>query len=165
MGLNYHIKSPSQHFMTLWRVNCGNISCYEPFSTGRFTIRKVDMSKILLVDDDEFVVEYLKAHLEEWGYDVLGASGGRSAIDMAVSETPGLIIMDINMPGVTGYEVIAELKGNPQTAGIPIVALTANKTAEDRDHAYEIGCEGYISKPIVDVDVIRNTVRRILGEN
>lgn len=123
------------------------------------------MSKILLVDDDEFVVEYLKTHLEEWGYDVVEASGGRSAIEMAASESPSLIIMDINMPGITGYEAITELKGNSRTTGIPIMALTANKTAEDRDHAYEIGCEGYISKPIVDVDIIRDTVVRVLGEN
>ena len=72
---------------------------------------KVDMSKILLVDDDELVVEYLKTHLEEWGYGVVEASGSRSAKDMGVSEMPNLIIMDINMPGITGYEAIAEIKG------------------------------------------------------
>ena len=116
------------------------------------------------MDEDEFVVEYLRTHLEDWGYDVVDASSGRLALDLAASQTPNLIIMDINMPGLTGYEAIAELKGNSATAGIPILALTANKTAEDRDQAYEMGCEGYISKPIIDVDIIQDVVIRILGE-
>ena len=117
------------------------------------------------MDEDEFVVEYLRTHLEDWGYDVVDASSGRLALDLAASQTPNLIIMDINMPGLTGYEAIAELKGNSATAGIPILALTANKTAEDRDQAYEMGCEGYISKPIIDVDIIQDAVLRILGGN
>ena len=112
------------------------------------------MSKILLVDDDEFVVEYLKTHLEEWGYGIVEVSGGRSAINMAVSDTANLIIMDINMPGITGYEAIAELKSNSRNAEIPIIALTANKTVEDTDQAYEMGCAGHISKPTIDIYII-----------
>ena len=94
------------------------------------------MSKILLVDDDEFVVEYLKTHLEEWGYGIVEVSGGRSAINMAVSDTANLIIMDINMPGITGYEAIEELKSNSRNAEIPIIALTANKKGVSDDWAY-----------------------------
>ena len=63
-----------------------------------------------------------------------------------------LMIMDINMPGITGYEAILVLKGNSWNTGIPIMALRANKTTEGRGQSYEMGCEGYILKPIIDVE-------------
>lgn len=121
------------------------------------------MVKILLVDNDEFVIEYLKAHLMDWGYEVLSAQDGADAVSLASSTIPDLIIMDINMPVMTGYETIKKIKSEDNTARVPIIALTANNTAEDRDHAYEVGCQAYIAKPIVDIDVVREVVTRILS--
>ncbi len=122
------------------------------------------MKKILLIDDDELVRDYIKACLVDWGYEMIDSCDADSGIEMAVSAMPDLILMDINMPGTNGYEAIERLRGDQQTRALPIIALTANNTAEDRDQAYEMGCMAYVAKPIVDTDILREAVTRCLPD-
>ncbi len=122
------------------------------------------MKKILLIDDDELVRDYIKACLVDWGYEMIDSGDGDSGIEMAVLEMPDLILMDINMPGTNGYEAIGRLRDDQQTRELPIIALTANNTAEDRDQAYEMGCKAYVAKPIVDTDILREAVMRCLPD-
>lgn len=120
------------------------------------------MRKILVVDDDEHVRDYLLAHLAGWGYGVESCTSGASAIEMALEDTPDLLILDINMPGMTGYEVISKLRLENATQNVPIIALSANSASGDRDEAYELGCNAYLAKPIIDVDTLRAAIERLL---
>lgn len=120
------------------------------------------MVKILLVDDDEYVRDYIKAYLVDWEHDVTDTRDGNSALVIANADPPDLILMDINMPGMTGYEAMSKLRDNPISKDVPVIALTANIAAEDRDQAYEMGCKAYVAKPIVDIELLKEAVQRAL---
>jgi len=104
--------------------------------------------KILVVDDNkdnrELVVKVLRRH----GYDIIEAADGEEALKKAETERPVLILMDISLPKIDGYEVTRRLKRQEYFKGIPIIALTAHAMKGDREKALCSGCEGYISKPI-----------------
>ncbi len=95
------------------------------------------------------------------GYEVLEASDGVEGIAMARSEHPDLILMDMNLPEVDGYELTAKIKDDPELADIPVVAMTANVMQGDREKALQAGCIGYIPKPI-DVDSLPGQVADFL---
>jgi CheY-like chemotaxis protein len=121
------------------------------------------MSKVLLVDDDTLIRKFLKLHFESNGFSVTEAENGREALSMATSEMPDLIIMDMNMPVMTGWDAARELKKpGAVTAGIPIIALTAHKTPEDQNAAHESGCDTFVEKPI-DPERLFKAVQRVLG--
>lgn len=117
--------------------------------------------KILLVEDNELNFEIAKTVLEEAGFRVDGASNGKEAVDKASDNTYDVILMDIQMPIMDGYEATKELRklGNRT----PIIAMTANAFSEDRKKAKEVGMDGYISKPI-DVKSLASTIMNILGD-
>ena len=106
------------------------------------------MPKILLVEDNEMNRDMLSRRLERHGYSVITAHDGRQGHAMALSEAPDLILMDVGLPEMDGWEVTRLLKNNAQTRHIPIVALTAHAMVSDREKAFESGCDDYDTKPI-----------------
>ncbi len=106
------------------------------------------MAKILLVEDNEMNRDMLSRRLERRGYQVLIAVDGGQGVAMAQSEAPDLILMDMSLPVLDGWEVARQLKAAPETRGIPIIALTAHAMVGDREKALEAGCDDYDTKPI-----------------
>ena len=106
------------------------------------------MSKVLLVEDNEMNRDMLSRRLERKGYEVVFAQDGSIAVDMASSETPDLILMDMSLPVLDGWEATRRIKADSATSGIPIIALTAHAMAGDREKAMEVGCEDYDTKPV-----------------
>jgi len=104
--------------------------------------------KILLVEDNEMNRDMLSRRLERKGYQIVMAVDGGAGVEMATSETPDLILMDMSLPVLNGWEATRRIKANPQTKGIPVIALTAHAMATDREKALEAGCEDYDTKPI-----------------
>jgi len=108
--------------------------------------------KILLVEDNEMNRDMLSRRLIRRGFEVAMAVDGQLAIEMSVSEAPDLILMDISLPVVNGWDATRAIRANPATAKIPIIALTANANESDRNQALAAGCDDYDTKP---VDVVR----------
>ena len=106
------------------------------------------MSKILLVEDNEMNRDMLSRRLQRKGYEVLIAVDGEAGVTMAVSERPDLILMDMSLPVLDGWEATRRLKEILETAAIPVIALTAHVMAGDRDKALEAGCDDFDAKPI-----------------
>jgi len=104
--------------------------------------------KILVVDDNQDSRELVVKVLKNKGYEIIEATDGEEAIEKAVGEKPDLILLDISIPKLNGYEVTRRLKSREEFKEVPIVALTAHAMKGDRAKALEAGCEGYISKPI-----------------
>jgi CheY-like chemotaxis protein len=106
------------------------------------------MPKILLVEDDETNMDMLSRRLQSKGYCVVRALDGKEGYSLARSESPDLILMDISLPTMDGWEVTRLLKAGQATRHIPIIALTAHSLITDREKAYEAGCDEYETKPI-----------------
>ena len=106
------------------------------------------MPKILLVEDNEMNRDMLSRRLLRKGYAVVMAHDGEQALVLAGSEDPDLILMDISLPKMDGWEVTRLLKSNSKTKGIPVIALTAHALSTDRQKAFEIGCDDYDTKPV-----------------
>ncbi len=106
------------------------------------------MAKILLVEDNEMNRDMLSRRLARKGYDVAIATDGQHGIDMAASENPDLILMDMSLPVIDGWEATRRIKGAADTSAIPIIALTAHAMAIDRIKAMEAGCDDYDTKPV-----------------
>ena len=104
--------------------------------------------KILLVEDNEMNRDMLSRRLMKRGYDVVMAVDGQEGLDMASSKAPGLILLDMSLPVLDGWEAARRLKLNTVTASIPIIALTAHALAGDREKSLEAGCDDYDTKPI-----------------
>lgn len=103
--------------------------------------------KVLAVDDEPHILFILSQVLNKKGCNVLTAAGGEDAIKIAQKEMPDLIILDVMMPDISGYEVCQHLKSNPTTKEIPIVILTAEQNEEHKDAMYKLGVVDYIPKP------------------
>ena len=106
------------------------------------------MPRILLVEDNELNRDMLSRRLQRKGYDVMIAMDGEAGVTMAASERPDLILMDMSLPVLDGWEATRRLKGMQETAAIPVIALTAHVMAGDRDKAFEAGCDDFDAKPI-----------------
>lgn len=104
--------------------------------------------KLLLVEDNEENFDMLSRRLERRGYEVVRAVDGQDAIDKAHSEQPDLILLDMSLPVIEGWEVARSLRTESDMAALPIIALTAHAMAEDRERALESGCDEYETKPI-----------------
>ena len=105
-------------------------------------------SKILLVEDEMGIARWLETFIKKEGYEVLWASNGTDGLRMALREKPDLVLLDINLPEMDGYEVTAHLKKLDALAHIPIVAMTANVMKGDREKCLQAGMDDYVSKPI-----------------
>ena len=106
------------------------------------------MAKILIIDDNEKNIELFKDFVESWGYSTILAYQGREAIEIAQKEKPDAIILDVMLPGMSGYEVCSELKDNPVTRFIPIVMVTALPDMENRAHGFSLGTDNFLIKPV-----------------
>ena len=106
------------------------------------------MLKILLIDDDEMNRDMLSRRLQRKGYDVIMAVDGHEGMNTARSELPDLILMDMSLPVLDGWEATRRIKAMPETRSIPVIALTAHAMAGDREKALEVGCDDYDTKPI-----------------
>ena len=106
------------------------------------------MTKILLVEDNEMNRDMLSRRLAKRGYEVVLALDGEEGVAKALSETPALILMDMSLPGIDGWEAARRIKATPQTNAIPVIALTAHALTSDRDQALGAGCDDFDTKPV-----------------
>jgi two-component system, cell cycle response regulator DivK len=104
-------------------------------------------TRILLVEDDPGTIEVMQQELEVLGYEVTVAENGEEGVQMAVSQLPDLIVMDIRLPKMDGLRAATLIRDNPNTGNIPILAATVNALAGDREKSLEAGCSDYIAKP------------------
>ena len=118
---------------------------------------------ILLVDDDALMRRSLAFNLEQAGYRTSTAADAESALRLARRDPPDLILLDMSLPIMDGWEVARRLKSQDETKGIPIIALTAHAMAGDREKSLEAGCDDYDTKP-VDFKRLRGKIDAILGE-
>jgi CheY-like chemotaxis protein len=118
-------------------------------------------NRILIVEDDEDNSELVRFLLERAGYAVLAGRDGKKGLELARQELPDLILMDLSLPGIDGWAAGKELKADPKTAGIPLLALTAHTLPGDRKRTTESGFDGYISKPI-DVESFARSIAKTL---
>ena len=121
------------------------------------------MAKILLVEDNEMNRDMLSRRLERRGYQVVIAVDGEQAVTIAQSAAPDLILMDMSLPVLDGWEAARRLKAAPETQAIPIIALTAHAMVGDREKAIEAGCEDYDTKP-VEFSRLLEKIEAILGK-
>jgi len=121
------------------------------------------VTKLLYVEDNDDNVYMLKMRLELLGdFEVLAAEDGAKGCEMAAAERPDIILMDLEMPLVDGWEATRRLKGNRQTRDIPVIALSAHALAGEREKALAAGCDEFDTKPI-EFDRLVATVRRLLA--
>jgi two-component system cell cycle response regulator DivK len=106
------------------------------------------MSRLLLVEDNEENRDGLSRHLRRQGFEVLTAVDGRQGLEAARAGGPDLILMDMSLPVLDGWEATRQLKADPQTRHIPVIALTAHAMAGDREKALAAGCDDYDTKPV-----------------
>jgi len=118
--------------------------------------------RVLVVEDHSMSLELVTELLQEEGNQVLAATSGEAGLRLAAAEGPDLILMDLQLPGMTGYEAIRRLKANPATAAIPVLALTGSAMRGDDLKVREAGADGYLTKPL-DARAFRETLRRILA--
>jgi len=120
------------------------------------------MPKILLVEDQEMNRDMLSRRLRKRGYEVVIAVDGAESVEKASSESPDLILMDMSLPVMDGWEATRILKADEQTRAIPVVALTAHAMSTDRDKALEAGCDAFETKPI-DLPRLLETMEKLLA--
>ena len=120
------------------------------------------MPKILLVEDNEMNRDMLARRLVRRGYDVVEALDGQQAVDLSRTESPDLILMDISLPVLDGYEATRQIKATPETSAIPIVALTAHAMAGDRERSISAGADEYDTKPI-DLPRLLSKIQALLN--
>jgi len=106
------------------------------------------MPRILVVEDNEDNRDSLSRRLERRGFEVLLATDGRNGVEMAAAEKPDLILMDMNMPQLDGWEATRQIKAEPDVAAVPVIGLTAHALEGDRERALEAGCADYHAKPV-----------------
>ncbi len=120
------------------------------------------MPKILLVEDNEMNRDMLSRRLARRGYEVLLAVDGPSGVEMTRSESPDLVLMDMSLPVLDGWEATRRLKADPATRHIPVIALTAHAMSSDHDKALEAGCDDYDTKP-VELPRLLGKIEALLG--
>ncbi len=121
------------------------------------------MWKILIVEDTDLSRDLLVQLLED-DYEVVTAEDGEAAIEMAERESPDLILMDLSLPVLSGWEATARIKADEKLTSIPVIALTAHAMPGDREKALSCGCDDYLTKP-VNEDVLSETLTRYLDDN
>ncbi len=106
------------------------------------------MAKILIVEDNDMNLDMLSRRLARKGYEIVVARDGQAGVDQALAELPDLILMDMSLPVMDGWQATRRIKERAETAAIPVVALTAHAMASDREKAMDAGCDDFYTKPI-----------------
>lgn len=119
------------------------------------------MPKILLVEDNEMNRDMLSRRLQRRGYEIVMALDGAQGVEMAQTSSPDLILMDMSLPVIDGWEATRRIKADPATQAIPVIALTAHAMSDDRDKALSVGCDEYDTKPI-DLDRLMPKIESLL---
>jgi len=114
--------------------------------------------RVLIVEDNEKNMKLVRDVLQATGYSTLEATTGEEAVELALSQAPALVLMDVQLPGIDGVEALERLRQNERTVSIPVLALTAQAMSGDRDRFLDAGFDGYLSKP-VDVPELLQAVR------
>lgn len=120
------------------------------------------MPKILLVEDNEMNRDMLSRRLARNGFEVLIAVNGQEGVDLALSGKPDLILMDMSLPVLDGWEATRRVKADPATSAIPVIALTAHAMAQDREQALAAGCDDFDTKP-VELPRLMGKINALLG--
>ncbi len=120
------------------------------------------MTKILLVEDNEMNRDMLTRRLERKGFEVVIAVDGQAGVDMASCSSPDIILMDLSLPVIDGWEATRKIKADPATHSIPVIALTAHAMAGDEQKALQAGCNDYDTKPI-DLKRLLGKIETLLG--
>ena len=121
------------------------------------------MARVLVIEDNDVTLELMTYMLGAWGHDALTAADGEAGLAVARAESPDIILCDIQMPGIDGYEVARRLKADPSLAGVPLIAVTALAMVGDREKAYQAGFDAHVSKPI-DASAFMEALTRLLPE-
>ena len=122
------------------------------------------MTKILLVEDNEMNRDMLSRRLVRKGFEVIIAVDGQEGVNLAHSESPSLILMDMSLPVMDGWEAVRTLKDNPETQAIPVLGLSAHAMTPDRDKAIKAGCDDYDTKP-VDIKRLLGKIQALLDQD
>ena len=120
------------------------------------------MPRLLYVEDNEMNRDMLSRRLQRRGFEVLIAGDGEQGVTLAAAEKPDLILMDMSLPVLDGWEATRRIKATPDTRRIPIIGLTAHAMATDRDKCLEAGCDDYDTKP-VELGRLLEKIERLLG--
>ena len=121
-----------------------------------------EMAKVLLIEDNEMNRDMLSRRLIRRGFQVVFAMDGQQGIDLARSERPDIILMDLGLPVIDGWEATRRVKADDATRGVPVIGLTAHAMTGDREKAIEAGCDDYDTKP-VEFDRLLGKIERLLG--
>ena len=121
-----------------------------------------EMAKVLLIEDNEMNRDMLSRRLIRRGFQVVFAMDGQQGIDLARSERPDIILMDLGLPVIDGWEATRRVKADDATRGVPVIGLTAHAMTGDREKAIEAGCDDYDTKP-VEFDRLIGKIERLLG--
>ena len=122
------------------------------------------MTKILLVEDNEMNRDMLSRRLQKRGFDVIVAVDGEEGVAKAQAESPALVIMDMSLPGIDGWEATRRIRAGESTRGIPVIALTAHALTSDRERALEAGCNDFDTKP-VELPRLLAKIETLLGKS
>ena len=125
--------------------------------------RGATMARILLVEDNEMNRDMLSRRLERRGYEVIVAIDGEEGVARAKADAPDVVLMDLSLPGIDGWEATRQLKAADETRSIPVLALTAHAMAGDREKALAAGCDDFDTKP-VDLPRLVDKIDALLGE-
>jgi two-component system, cell cycle response regulator DivK len=120
------------------------------------------MAKVLLVEDNEMNRDMLSRRLIRRGFQVVFAIDGQQGVDLARSERPDIILMDMSLPVIDGWEATRRVKADDATRSVPVIGLTAHAMAGDREKAIEAGCDDYDTKP-VELDRLIGKIERLIG--
>lgn len=118
--------------------------------------------RILIVEDEESLLKLESILFSSKGYSVTGVMDGKSALEEVQANKPDLVILDIMLPVMDGFEVCRQIKENPETRHIPVVMLTAKKNSQDLAHGQQVGCDAYITKPFKSSKVLE-TIQELIG--
>ena len=120
------------------------------------------MTKILLVEDNEMNRDMLSRRLTRRGFEVIFAVNGQEGVELAASERPDIILMDMSLPILDGWEATRRVKAGDTTSNVPVIGLTAHAMSGDREKAIEAGCDDYDTKP-VEIERLIDKIERLLG--
>jgi two-component system cell cycle response regulator DivK len=123
----------------------------------------MDGERVLIVEDNEKNMKLFRDVLQATGYTTLEASSGEDALTLALAEGPALVLMDVQLPGIDGIEALVRLRSDERTASIPVLALTAQAMAGDRERFLDAGFDGYLSKPVDVVELIQTVNEHCRG--
>jgi CheY-like chemotaxis protein len=121
-------------------------------------------TRVLLAEDNKDTLEVLRRGLEWLNYEIIAAKDGIEAVELAISEVPDLIILDVIMPKMSGLEAASQIKNNPKTQVIPILAITAMAQAGDQKKCLQSGCDAYIAKPFT-FKTLEAAIKRLLKDS